>query len=592
MRRSLVALLVCLALLLTLVAVPRTTIAAGNTHVLITAVYYDTAVTGEPDEALQLHNPTTAAVDLAGWRICNDNAACATLPAGMSLAAGASLWVAKEADDFTREWTFRPGLEMTETDATVPNTTGTAPAYANTGEAIYLKDGAGAIVDMVVYGSGVPAAGDPWTGATVKTVSQGQLLHRAFDESQLDAAGNRVFVPDTDTAADWKQGSEWRTTREFRRGQVSLGLPTWNVTGPLTAYTSPDSTYAVVSGLIDGATSSIDIQMYELDSYQLYQKLSAAIGRGVQVRLYMEGNVVGGMTDQTKWVAKQLTQQGAQVMFITSSTGGYQRYNFTHSKFGIIDGTKLFVQSENGGNTGTPADPSAGNRGWGVAVTSAEAVAYFQNVFNSDWNTASPDTFLCTTGTDLCTPAAGFTPDQAVLTGTYPHPYNSYTFNETYAITPILSPDHPLLKSRGIRQAFASATKEILAEHMYLYKYWGGATACNVNDCPNLWLQDLIDAARRGVRVRVTLGAAYLDPSSPTDNTYTVQMLNSIAAAEGLDMEARLENLSVSGLAKIHNKGFIIDGQKVLVSSINGSENSASENREAALLIENANVAE
>ncbi|HWI62771.1 MAG TPA: lamin tail domain-containing protein, partial [Symbiobacteriaceae bacterium] len=46
------------------------------------------------------------------------------------------------------------------------------------------------------------------------------------------------------------------------------------------------------------------------------------------------------------------------------------------------------------------------------------------------------------------------------------------------------------------------------------------------------------------------------------------------------------------GLAKIHNKGFIIDGQKVLVSSINGSENSASENREAALLIENANVAE
>lgn len=585
-----VGMLLVFTLLAAIAASPGALHASHNVSALITAVYYNTAVTNEPDEALRLHNPTAGSVDISGWKVCNDNGACATFPSGTALGAGASIWVAREADDFYSEWTFRPNFEMVETDSAVPNTTGGAPVFANTGEAIYLKDVGGTITDMVVYGSAVPAAGDPWTGAAVPTVSEGQLLHRAFDESLLDGGGTIHYVADTNSAADWKQGTEWRTAREFRRNQPFLGLPTWTVTGSLTAYTTPDSTYAVLGGLLDNAASSIDIQMYEFQHYQLYEKLAAALARGVSVRLYIEGNPVGGLADQTRWVAKELTREGAQVMFITSNTG-YQRYNFTHSKFGIIDGTKVFVQSENAKQNGTPADPSYGNRGWGVAIANPDAVSYFQNVFNTDWNDPSPDTFLCTTGTDMCSPTAGFTPDQTILTGSYPAPYQSHTFNETYTVTPVLAPDHGLLKSRAIRSAFADATKEILAEHMYLYKYWGPST-CNETDCPNLWLQDLIDAARRGVRVRVTLGAAFLDPTDPKDNQYVVQMLNSMAATEGLDLEARLENLEVNQLEKIHNKGFIIDGRKIFVSSINGSENSPSENREAALLIESANVAD
>lgn len=584
-----IAAILSLLLLVTPNLTPRAS-ASTNTAVLITAVYFDTVTANEPEEAVRLHNPTTSPVDLSGWQVCNDNSACTTFPSGTSLGPGASVWLSREADDFTREWTFQPGFEATETDSAVPNTSGAWPTLANAGEAVYLKNPAGAIVDMVVYGSGSPAPGDPWTGPAVPVVPQGQLIHRAFDERMLDANGTILYLTDTDSAADWKQGAEWRTAREFRRNQAFLGLPTWSATGELTAYTTPDSSYAVVGGQIDAATTSIAMQVYEIQSYQIYQKLSNALARGVKVRLYMEGNVVGGLPDQTRWVVRELTRQGAQVAFITSNTG-YQRYNFTHSKFGIIDSARVFVQSENLKANGTPADPSYGNRGWGVLVTSPAIVAYFQNVFDTDWNTASPDLFVCTTGTDLCSPSPGFVPDQAITTAAYPHPYNSYTFNDTYTITPVMAPDHALLKTRALRKAFADATREILAEQMYLRTYWGGSS-CNATDCPNLWLQDLIDAARRGVRVRITLGAAYLDPASPTDNIYTVAMINNIAAAEGLDMEARLENLAVNQLEKIHNKGFIIDGEKVFISSINGSENSPSENREAALLIENAGVAQ
>lgn len=579
------------SLLLLVLLFPTPSAANQNSHLLITALYYDTPISYEPDEAIRLHNPTTQTVSIAGWSICNASQVCSTFPTAASLPAGGSIWVAREAAAFAAEWTFNPDYELIDTDPAVPDLAGSAPRLANSGGKLYLMDSTAAVVDLVIYGSASASGTDPWTGPAVPGVGEGRLIHRAFEESLLDAAGAIQYLTDTDTAADWKQGTEWRTARVFRRGQVFLGLPTWTFTAPLTAYTTPDSTYSVLANLFEGAQTSITIQIYEFQSYQLYQKLSDALGRGVAVKLYMEGTPVGGLADETKWVAKELTNQGAEVMLITSATG-YQRYNFTHSKFGIIDSAKVFVQSENAKKNGTPADPSAGNRGWGVVVAHSDVVNYFQNVFDQDWNAASPDTYLCLANvTDLCSPSSGYSPDQSILTGSYPHPYNSFTFNETYSITPVMAPDHGLLRNRAIRKAFADATKEILAEHMYLRKYWG-PTTCNETDCPNLWLQDLIDAARRGVRVRVTLSSAYLDPSSARDNIYTVQMLNAIASTEGLDMEARLENTQVSGLEKIHNKGFIIDGQKVLVSSINGSENSPTENREAALLIENANVAD
>jgi cardiolipin synthase A/B len=577
-----------LSLLLLCALFPAGAIATHNSQVLITAVYYDTKVTNEPDEAVRIHNPTGQSVSVAGWQICA-NTSCTTFPAGVSIGAGASIWVAREGAAFRSEWTFDPDYEMIDTDSNIPNMSG-SPRLSNSGARVYLKNGT-ATVDMVVYGSASPNQGDPWSGAAVPGVAEGQLIHRAFIEADLDGAGTLHYVTDTDTAVDWQQGSEWRTAREFRRGQVFLGLPAWTVSGSLTAYVSPESSYSVLASLFDNATTSIDIQVYEFLSYQLYQKVSAALSRGVAVRLYHEGNPVGGLTDQAKWVAKTLTNEGAQVMFITSSTG-YQRYNFTHSKFGIVDGSKVFVQSENLKKNGTPADNSYGNRGWGVVITSSAVASYFQTVFDHDWNADSPDTVLCQPNvTDFCSPPGSFTPDQDVPTGSYPAPYGSHTFSGTYTVTPVMAPDHGLLQGRAIRKALADAQKEILVEHLYLRKYWG-PTNCNPNDCPNLYLKDLIDAARRGVRVRVTLSSAFLDPNDARDNTWTVEMLNQIAASESLDLEARLENTSSSGLEKIHNKGFVIDGTKVLVSSINGSENSPSENREASLLIENAAVAE
>ncbi|HQC12085.1 MAG TPA: phospholipase D-like domain-containing protein, partial [Methanoregulaceae archaeon] len=61
--------------------------------------------------------------------------------------------------------------------------------------------------------------------------------------------------------------------------------------------------------------------------------------------------------------------------------------------------------------------------------------------------------------------------------------------------------------------------------------------------------------------------------------------INSLAAREGIPLEARCADLDLNNLEKIHNKGVIVDGRSVLVSSINWNFNSPNFNREVGVII-------
>jgi len=64
-----------------------------------------------------------------------------------------------------------------------------------------------------------------------------------------------------------------------------------------------------------------------------------------------------------------------------------------------------------------------------------------------------------------------------------------------------------------------------------------------------------------------------------------------IARREGLPLEVRLGWPADLGVRSIHNKGVIVDGERVLVSSINWNENSPAFNREAGVILEHPGVA-
>jgi phosphatidylserine/phosphatidylglycerophosphate/cardiolipin synthase-like enzyme len=96
------------------------------------------------------------------------------------------------------------------------------------------------------------------------------------------------------------------------------------------------------------------------------------------------------------------------------------------------------------------------------------------------------------------------------------------------------------------------------------------------------FLQATLDAARRGVDVRVLLSSAWY---TREDNRRLVDWLNERANKESLPLTARLAEPS-GQFEKIHTKGVVVDGETVVLGSMNWNNNSARDNREVALVLE------
>jgi cardiolipin synthase A/B len=123
----------------------------------------------------------------------------------------------------------------------------------------------------------------------------------------------------------------------------------------------------------------------------------------------------------------------------------------------------------------------------------------------------------------------------------------------------------------------------------YIHLYWGPGNG-SLQETPDVYLAEAIAAARRGVQVRILLSDAFLDPKDPRDNSHTVEYVNQLARQERLDMQARIVKSRLAGIDKIHNKGVVVDSRKVLISSVNWSQNSPANNRETSLLLEHPTV--
>jgi hypothetical protein len=113
-RHPLVVAMTLVLLLLLLAGLAPSPANSASTTVLITAVYYDTYLTDEPDEAFRLVNFSGSAVDLTDWIVTDIKG---TITLSDTLAAGASVWIACEADDFILEFGSSPDYEYgAETD--------------------------------------------------------------------------------------------------------------------------------------------------------------------------------------------------------------------------------------------------------------------------------------------------------------------------------------------------------------------------------------------------------------------------------------------------------------------------------------------
>lgn len=313
----------------------------------------------------------------------------------------------------------------------------------------------------------------------------------------------------------------------------------------ITTFVGPDNAHVIVINSIKNAQSTFYLEVYTLSSESLVNELIAAHVRGVTVIVQLSDDRVNSYEDEyTEEAAWRLDNAGIDVYWTSSS------FTFTHAKFWIVDSQEVYVYSGNWAPSSMPESPEARtNREMGFIFNDAAIASYFEDVFIDDG--------LISTAYDS---AIGHTGNlQAPETsGTYEHPFSPSTFVEYAEVTPIFSPDNSFELLSNLIQ---SATTSIDLELQYI-KF----------DCDLLY--DVIDAALRGVSIRVLIP----EPDTSTGNV-TETLINS-----GVQVKF------FKGMYD-HNKYVSVDGETVQVSSINWSNNSIENNREAGAIVKNANVA-
>ncbi len=339
-----------------------------------------------------------------------------------------------------------------------------------------------------------------------------------------------------------------------------------NVSG--TAFIAPDCSSDVLEDLVASAATSIRLNAYELTDTVLADALVSARRRGVTVTVLAQGSPVGGVPSGEWPVIGRLLEAGAGVRFMATDEDAHARYRHDHAKYAVVDDRWTLVTTENWKPAAFPPAGRQGNRGWGIVMDDPRIAAYFAEVFETDIGGRD----VHPVGT--VKPGAVETPSDRA----YSPRFTTAPF-ENATVTTVLAPD----TAGEVEALIRSATSSVRIEQAYITNESGTRL--------QRYLAAAVDAARRGVEVRVLLDGAWFNTEDEADNDEQVRLINGIAKAGGLPLEARIIDLDAHGLVKVHTKGVVVDERRTLVSSINWNEASPSFNREAGVILDDPGTA-
>lgn len=550
-----------------------------TSSILIVEIYYDTYLPYEPEEYIKIYNPTENNIDISNWEL-TDLEGNFVFPNCTILKSKESIYVTRNSSAFNSELGFTANFEVNNKFQ-----------LANSGDDVILKDARGNVIDAIIYGNS-NYNGEGWVGKPARAVSEGTILKRKISEV------SGLYL-DSDSASDWD------SPRIYKVGQSNFEYKTFQLNTTVVAFVSPDSSFQVVKEELEKAKESVYLSLYQFTNYQLAKYLINASERNVDIKILLEGSPVGwnfsNVDEQEyyeginayreayleKYICSMLLEKGCEIRFMVSDSERNipTRYNYLHSKYAVIDNHILIISSENWKPTGIPMDNTYGDRGWGVVIKSSQVARYFADVFFEDFNLSKNDIIQMNLNDERYLPPNWFVVSEEGRPTTHYKPkFGVKITNSSFNISPVLSPDSSLLENSSVLGLINSAKKYIYIELLSCKLNW--------SSYPNLYLESVIDAARRGCEVKILLDGKYVSNEiNKQDNLDTVAYVNGIARRENLNLEAKALVFEKNYLAKIHNKGIVVDGEKVLISSINWNYNSVAKNREAGVIIENRDTA-
>ena len=466
-----------------------------------------------------------------------------------------------------------------------------------------LADGQGNVIDCLVYETSGKYDAEvrfegPWQDAPLH-LNQRTAYSPFRYVLRRDRSAAGTLLPDTNTAQDWNAGFSSRNLGDEVDYRIEIpGQLNWvprklrNVKADIWATSAPDNNFKTFVRLLDKAKHSIWISIYQMTNFKIGEALSRALGRGVQVRIWLEGAPVGGVPDQERFILNRLVNEGAEVYFLggDKKRDWQPRYRFDHSKYTLVDDKTVVIGTENYGRTGVPIDNSYGNRGYMIHISEPQFVAQVRKVWQHD---VRPETLLDVIdwkddprdNYGLPYRKPDFEPSFKIPSGNYKRPLKPLHYRGKVDLELVLSPNNSLNAKSGPLAMLLRAKKTLDIEQNSIVKYWGKKR--DKVRAQNLPLEAVISAARRGVAVRVLLDGTWYNISGDNkkNNDDTVAYLNDLAAKEKLPLMAKVINLNSTSLSKIHSKGILADGKEVFVGSINWTENSFKGNREVGVIV-------
>ena len=156
---------------------------ATTTHLVVNEVYYDVG-DGKGSEGtnewVEIYNPTSVAVDISGWEIC-DSGSCDVIPASTPVPAYGFAVITPNASTWT-EWTPFPAgaIQIVLSGGSL-----IGGGLSDSGDAVILKNASSVEIDAMSYGSNTsklsPAVSDGPEGTSATRIVKGYDADLATD---------------------------------------------------------------------------------------------------------------------------------------------------------------------------------------------------------------------------------------------------------------------------------------------------------------------------------------------------------------------------------------------------------------------------
>ncbi|HEX2547931.1 MAG TPA: phospholipase D-like domain-containing protein [Ramlibacter sp.] len=364
----------------------------------------------------------------------------------------------------------------------------------------------------------------------------------------------------------------------------------YTVDKPFLCHVGPDAGWPVLQPFLEATKKDLTVAMYDFNASHVLKTFVEVVKGGVTAALSWDS----GMNTEEQEVRKKLRplQKAGLTAWLVQCGKGRRFASAYHPKVAVRDHKAFWLSSGNWSKRSQPdldpiADPkqakgmfSKGNREWHVVCENEELARVFEQYILHDlqasqaeheegasdaalsvpMDTGLPDVFvpldaLVSVAVDLAAPADPTEPARLPLK------------KQPVKVQPVLTPDNYL---KHVNKLVDRASSSLYLQFAYIN-----------------WSDKEQDAGFR----KLLLQLAELSTRQDLDMRI---ILGNNAAADKIRLlvQAGFNQDVFRVQGSIHNKGIIVDGESVLVSSTNWSADGVLRNRDAGVIIHNAEVAQ